>query len=234
MTRTTKITEKTSAAKVKPTRSDRRMVRNRKALLDAVEKLIAVKGFERATIDEIAETADLAKGTFYNYFDDKNQIEKELALTIRREIRDQVGVAEEGIDDPAGQLVAGIAVCLRAAAVFPTRAAVLSRMYSLWLSADANKEFLLFKDLEVGYRTQRFSAGDLPVAVVLTVGAVQAGIMRALQLGEPDAIRKLALSLSESVLRGLGVKGSEARAVATKVVARVFGVISSSSRNALI
>jgi hypothetical protein len=98
-------------------------------------------------------------------------------------------------------------------------------MYSLWLSADANKEFLLFKDLEVGYRTQRFTAGDLPVAVVLTVGAVQAGIVRALQLGEPDAIRKLAVSLSESVLRGLGLKGSEARAIAAKVVARVFAAI---------
>ncbi len=234
MTKATKMAEKAGPAKAKPSRSDRRMVRNRKALLNALEQLIAGKGFERVTIDEIAETADLAKGTFYNYFDDKHEIEKELALTIRREIRDQVGVAEEGIHDPAGQLVAGIAVCLRTAAAFPTRAAVLSRMYSLWLSADSNKEFLLFKDLEIGYRTQRFSAGDLPVAVVLTVGAVQAGIMRALQLGEPDAIRKLALSLSESVLRGLGVKSSEARAVAAKVVARVFGVILSSSRNSLI
>jgi AcrR family transcriptional regulator len=208
--------------KIKSTRSDRRSVRNRRALLNAAEKLIAEKGVERATIDEITETADLAKGTFYHYFSDKNEIAGELAVTIRREIRDQVGVAEEGIDDPAGQVVAGIAVCLRAAAISPTRAGVLSRMYSLWLTPDANKEFLLFKDLEVGYRTRRFSAGDLPVAVVLTVGAVQAGIVRALQLGDRDAIRKLTLSLSESVLRGLGVKGSEARAVAARGVARVF------------
>lgn len=222
MTRTTKITGRSGTTKSKPTRNDRRAVRNRKALLDAAEKLIAEKGFEHVTIDEIAETADLAKGTFYNYFDDKNEIAEAVALTIRREIRDQVGIAEEGIDDPAGQLVAGMAVCLRAAAVFPTRAAVLSRMYSLWLSVDANKEFLLLKDLEVGYRTHRFSAGDLHVAVVLTVGAAQAGIVRALQLGELEAIRKLALSLSESVLRGLGVKGSDARALAAKVVAKVF------------
>ncbi|HKN02001.1 MAG TPA: helix-turn-helix domain-containing protein [Candidatus Binataceae bacterium] len=223
MTSATRITGGAIVTKAKPTRSDRRMVRNRKALLNAAEKLIAEKGLEHVTIDEIAETADLAKGTFYNYFDDKNEIAKELAVTIRREIRDQVGVAEEGIDDSAGQLVAGIAVCLRAAAVSPTRAGVLGRMYSLWLSPDTNKEFLLLKDLEVGYRTKRFSVGDVPVGIVMVVGTVQAGIMRALELGEWNAIRKLTLALSELILRALGLKSNEAQAIPGKIVARVFG-----------
>ena len=96
-------------------------------------------------------------------------------------------------------------------------------MYSLWLTPEANQEFKLLKDLEVGYRSGRFSAGDLSTGVVLTVGTVQAGITRALQLDEPGSIRKLALFLSESVLRGLGVRGSEAHAIAAKVVGRVFG-----------
>ena len=198
------------------------MVRNRKALLNAAEKLIAEKGFERVTIDEVAETADLAKGTFYHYFNDKNEIARELAVTIRREIRDQVGVAEKGIDDPAGQLVAGVAVCLRAAALSPTRAGVLSRMYYLWLRPDANKEFLLFKDMEVGYRTERFSVGDLPAGIVMVVGTVQAGIMRALELREWNAIRELTLALSALILRALGLKSNEAQAIPEKIVARVF------------
>lgn len=208
--------------KAKPTRSDRRMVRNRKALLIAAEKLIAEKGFERVTIDEIAETADLAKGTFYNYFNDKNEIAKELALTIRRELAAEVGIAEEGIEDPAGKLVAGIAVFLRAAASSPAHAAVVARMYSLWLRPEANANFRLLKDLENGYRDGRFSAGDLQVGIVLTVGVVQAGIMRALDLAEWDAIRKLALELSEAVLRALGIRGREPHSIAAKVVARVF------------
>src|SRR5208282_4815243 len=100
MTSATRITGGAIVTKAKPTRADRRMVRNRKALLSAAEKLIAEKGFERVTIDEIAETADLAKGTFYNYFDDKNQIATELALTIRQDLNDEVGTARAGIDDP--------------------------------------------------------------------------------------------------------------------------------------
>lgn len=216
------MAEKRTERKPKTTRSDRRMLRNRQSLLDAAEKLFAEKGLDRVTIDEIAEAADLAKGTFYTYFDDKNEIAQELAQAIRRGIRDEVAVAERGINDPAGELVAGIGVCLRTAAISPARAAVLARMYSLWLTPEANRDFLIIKDLEVGYRTGRFSFGDLQIGIVLTVGAVQAGIARALQLAELDPIHKLTSALSEAVLRGLGVKASEAHAIAVKVIDRVF------------
>src|SRR5208283_4338387 len=110
MTATLKNTRKADSMKAKPTRSDRRMVRNRKALLGAAERLIAAKGFERVTIDEIAEAADLAKGTFYNYFDDKNEIATELALTIRQEIEAVVKLAQSGIEDPALRFILGICV----------------------------------------------------------------------------------------------------------------------------
>ena len=121
--------EKAGRTKAKPARSDRRTIRNRKALLNAAEKLIAEKGFERVTVDEITETADLAKGTFYNYFDDKNQLAKELASTIRQEIEAEVGVAQTGIDDPVERFVTGVCVFLRTAETAPNRAAVVAQMY---------------------------------------------------------------------------------------------------------
>lgn len=223
MTSATRMTEEASVTKAKPTRSDRRMVRNRKALLNAAEKLIAEKGFERVTIDEIAETADLAKGTFYNYFDDKNEIAKELALTIRQELAAEVGIAQAGIEDPAGRVAAGICVFLRAAVTAPTRAAVVAHMYGQWLRPEAAGNLRLRKDLEDGYRAGRFSTAELPVAVVMTVGVGQAGIMRALELAEWNAVQTLAVELCGLVLRALGVKWSEARAISAKAVARVFG-----------
>jgi AcrR family transcriptional regulator len=216
------MARKPAERKAHSSRSDRRMLRNRKALLDAAEKLFAEKGLERVTIDEITEAADLAKGTFYTYFNDKNEIAGELARTIRHEIREQVAIAARGVDDPAGLLAVGISVCLRAAAVSPARAAVLARMYSIWLTAEANREFLIVEYLESGYRTGRFPFGDLQLAIVLTVGVVQAGITRALQLAEWDSIKLLTLELAEAVLRGLGIRGSEAHAVATKITDRVF------------
>ncbi|MGH7925705.1 MAG: TetR/AcrR family transcriptional regulator [Candidatus Binatus sp.] len=208
--------------KAKPTRSDRRMVRNRKALLDAAEKLIAEKGFERVTIDEIAETADLAKGTFYNYFDDKDEIAKELALTIRRDLAAAVEVAQEGFEDPAARLAVRICIFLRTAVTAPTHAAVVAQMYGQWVRPEAAGNLKLRKDLEDGYRAGRFSTAELAPALVMTVGVVQAGIMRALEIADWYAVRTLALELSRLVLRALGVKWNEAQAIVAKVVARVF------------
>ena len=40
----------------------------RRAMLDAALAVFADKGFEKATLDEIAERAEFGKGTLYNYF----------------------------------------------------------------------------------------------------------------------------------------------------------------------
>jgi AcrR family transcriptional regulator len=222
MTGASRIIGEASLIRAKPRRADRRTTRNRKALLIAAEKLIAEKGFERVTIDEITETADLAKATFYNYFEDKNQITKELAFTIRQEIEAEVGVAQTGIDDPAARLAAGMCVFFRTAVTAPTRAAVVAQMYGQWLGAEAAGNLGLSKDLKNGYRVGRFSSADLASAVVMIVGVVQAGIGRALELAEWKSLQKLALALSGLVLRALGLKSNEAQAISAKTVARVF------------
>ncbi len=43
----------------------------RNQILDAAMKVFAEKGFDRATIRDIAKTAGIADGTIYNYFDNK-------------------------------------------------------------------------------------------------------------------------------------------------------------------
>jgi AcrR family transcriptional regulator len=43
-------------------------------ILAAASGLFAEKGFHRTTTKEIAEAADVAEGTLYNYFDNKNEL----------------------------------------------------------------------------------------------------------------------------------------------------------------
>lgn len=43
-------------------------------LVDVAMKLFLEKGFENTTIVEITETADVATGTFYNYFQSKEDL----------------------------------------------------------------------------------------------------------------------------------------------------------------
>ncbi len=49
-------------------RRDRERLARRQAMLDAALAVFAEKGFEGATLDEVAERAEFGKGTLYNYF----------------------------------------------------------------------------------------------------------------------------------------------------------------------
>lgn len=60
------------AAQAVPTSRRDRLKRERETrILEAAAAVFAEKGFHQATIREIAELADVADGTIYNYFDNK-------------------------------------------------------------------------------------------------------------------------------------------------------------------
>ena len=213
--------------KAQQTRTDRRTVRNRKALLKAAEAILAEKGFEQCTIDEITESADLAKGTFYNHFADKKAIASEVALMIRQELEAEVKAVQAGVEDPAERLASGMCVFFRCAVKEPARAAVVAQMYRQWLRPEAAGNAGLRKDLEDGFRAGRFSGTELGPAVVMSVGIVQAGMTRALEIADWKAVRTLSAKLCALVLRGLGLKWNQAQVISVKTVTRVFDIVSS-------
>jgi len=55
-------------------RKERERTERRETIIDAAEEVINEKGFDAATVDEIAERAELGKGTLYLYFKSKASI----------------------------------------------------------------------------------------------------------------------------------------------------------------
>lgn len=62
-------------------RKAREKERRRNNIIDAAEKVIFAKGLDQATMEEIAEEAELSKGTLYLYFRNKNELY--MAITQR-------------------------------------------------------------------------------------------------------------------------------------------------------
>jgi AcrR family transcriptional regulator len=55
-------------------RRERRSAETRKNIFQSAMQLFADRGFSATTIDAIAEAADIGKGTFFNYFENKESI----------------------------------------------------------------------------------------------------------------------------------------------------------------
>jgi AcrR family transcriptional regulator len=62
-------------------RRKRRIARRKNEILDAAARIFAEKGYANATTKEIAEAADMAEGTLYNYYGGK----RELLLAVAHE-----------------------------------------------------------------------------------------------------------------------------------------------------
>ena len=62
-------------------RKEREKEQRRQDIIDAAEKVIFSKGLQQATMDEVAEAAELSKGTLYLYFKSKEELY--LAIGIR-------------------------------------------------------------------------------------------------------------------------------------------------------
>ncbi len=55
-------------------RKEREKLMRRQEIINAARQVFATRGFEHATLDEIAELAEFGKGTLYNYFENKETL----------------------------------------------------------------------------------------------------------------------------------------------------------------
>lgn len=73
--------------------------RTRARLMDAAVGVFARVGFEAASVNEIARAADVANGTFYLHFKDKDEIVSAVAFRIAGDITRQLDEAMADMDD---------------------------------------------------------------------------------------------------------------------------------------
>ena len=84
-------------------RRERERLMRRQAILEAAQAVFAEKGYENATLDEIAQRAEFGKGTLYNYFEGGKE---DILFSIFDEIHEGLLtlIQESFAPDPANAL----------------------------------------------------------------------------------------------------------------------------------
>jgi len=104
-------------------RRERKKRETRQRLMEAALRLFQEQGYDRTTVGQIAEEADVAKGTFFNYFETKEAILPALVAWRLQELQEAL-LPERGA--PASP-VARIKLALRLVAADPLSDPVLMR-----------------------------------------------------------------------------------------------------------
>jgi AcrR family transcriptional regulator len=194
-------------------RVERRKARTRAGLLAAARELFAAKGLQEATIAEIAARADIAIGSFYNYFRTKEELleallEEELATQLRL-----LQARQAQVTDPAEKISVAHRHLVRSAQVDPTWAWMIVRLEVPYRIAWSVLGQAAERDLLEGVDAGQFEVSDTSLALKASGGALFAVIHAQLsgELGA-GADRRHA----EGVLRSFGLDRADAAEIARR------------------
>lgn len=203
-------------------RNDRRKLRTRAALMQAGQRLFARHSVDAVSIDDIVAAADVAKGSFYNHFPDKEALAREIAGLVRAEAEAEVEAANEGVSDPVARMARAQAVFVRFAARNPERARAMMRLFAGATVPNAPLNSGLRADVRAGLDAGAYQGLTLETGVLMAMGTALVAVSHVL---DPDAGADpagVAPALIFALLRSLGVADAAARDAAGAAAADIF------------
>jgi len=186
---------------------ERTKAANRQSILDAATDVFAELGYGAATVRDIVRGTDLATGTFYNYFPDKESVLRALLDEVSGEVRVRVREArlqgsslEEFIANGFRAYYGFLAEDRRLFAVLQRNAGTIRSMFDEPVLGAGTDE--LAQDIRTG-----IAAGHLPDidADALAVAMIGAGFevgVRMLQ-GEPPDVERAVEFISALFIGGV-------------------------------
>ena len=181
-----------------------RVGRERRARTEARILAAAVKVFGRRrsappVIDEFIEAADVAHGTFYNYFKSTDELLQAASKWLEDDLIVSIVGAMSTVKDPGERLCTGVRLWLRKARADRVWCAFVVRQQL----RGALVEREVTRDLRAGLRSRAFAAPSLPVARDLVIGTALEAMVRMSVARVPSAY---VAGVVRVILRGLGLK----------------------------
>jgi AcrR family transcriptional regulator len=185
-----------------------RQERNREALVQAGYKVMSKKGIDAATMQEIAELADVGAGTVYSYFKSKDDLAVAVLERVMRNLALRIEVVTNTFSDPAQVYAYGIRQVLEAATGDKRWKQLLYRSEVIANAIFNSMGPFAIRDLENAAKANRFRVSDARITFKLACYAI---------IGASLAITRRTLpksAIEETVIRILCMTGiGEAEAI---------------------
>jgi AcrR family transcriptional regulator len=194
--------------------------RTRANLLEAAYRVFARKEADAVTIDEIIAEAAVARGTFYNYFQTREEVLTAVAAALSDEMNHNLWAQAAAIDDPAERMAIAMRQFLHQAMRDSTWGWVIVRSGLVAAPLSETIKTGVTTDLAAGIRLGRFQVDNEQASIDLILGT---GLMamRSILSGQiapdhPEQIAKL-------ILKTLGISDAEAHSIAFQSLAPLSG-----------
>jgi AcrR family transcriptional regulator len=198
-------------------KGDARWTRTRQRLLDGGRQAFAERGVEATTVLEIVRAAGVSQPSFYNHFESKDELAREIATDFFRKDRLAKRAVFEAVDDAAEAIAINVFHTLSIATEDPVIAWTLIKSETLRALVISSENDPLADMIRAGIEQGRFSASN-PHTIALAIRggalAVMQGILN--NTADDDACG----CFQELVLRMLGLGADESTDVVKRAQLR--------------
>jgi AcrR family transcriptional regulator len=203
-----------AAEKPRPNRMSRQREKTRSRLVNAALSVMARKGADAATINDITETADVGFGSFYNHFSSKEEILTVAIEELSERIGMQIDRAIVTISDPLEALAAAIRLFISVIIAKPEWAKFIVRISMMPGYKDVGLFPRLFQDIRGAQSSGRLNIVDLETATYAVAGVILFLVVALLEgdLPTADAPERV----TAMALRTLGVSEKEIALLASR------------------
>ena len=198
------------------TRADGKRARTRSLLLDSAISIVAEKGFEQTKITDVTQQAGLANGTFYNHFQDKDELMLEVAAGIAVEITARINEEIEGVSDAIARVVIATSRFMELAREEPDWVEVLLTSSDYIPDIQIGLVQFLRADIELGVEQGSFDVTIDSLLLNQVVGIVRVSLRVELESPGADAAADTCIA----VLRILGVGPPRSRQAVNRILNR--------------
>ncbi len=202
-------------------RANRQRERTRTALLRAGQHLFATRALGDVSIDEIANVADVAKGSFYNHFEDKDDLARAIIELVQGDCEFHILSANRDIGDPAFRIARALCVLVRYSAEHPERLLALLSLGQRKTLANAPLNAGVATDVREGLESGRLHDVTLETGVVTVLGLINITVQHAREWGA-ERRADIAIAMGATLLRALGMETSEAAALALQAAREIL------------
>lgn len=184
-----------------------------KRIHEAALKLFAQKGTTEISVSELAQAANVARGTIYNNLEQPEHLFQQVAAQLAEDMDERIAASYVGISDPAERAAIGIRLYVRRAHEEPHWGRFMIQF--CYTNESLRKLFTgpPMKDLQAGLQSGRFKLRPEQGLACLGIiaGAALTGILGVLE--GMRTWRDAGSDGAEFALRALGLSAEEAHKI---------------------
>jgi AcrR family transcriptional regulator len=184
--------------------------KTRQRLVDAARALVFSAQHEKISIQEITAAADVGLGTFYNYFDTKQDVFEAVLDDMRDAFQARLFEVRKPLKDPATMISVTLQYCFREAQdneewrTFVAYSGLQGEYYLL------QNESQCLDDIRIGAQGGRFKVEDVHFCSTLIIGMVR-HVTR--EIAQGHLARTAMSETTRYILRMLGIPDLVAKAL---------------------